>query len=282
MRQRKIPPSPLFKGGNTRKVAHDVQVTSTMHENPNQPKDYDAVLGRQVSAPAGGVVLGGLSGVKRRLASVVALQRATALADALNYGQEGLDLVIQALLDESEQVQQTACLLLQQLRTQPKVQQALEDFQYGTLRQLLAAGKWKEADQETTAVMLQVCDRKEAGYLSIQDLEAFPCPDLHTIDSLWLEYSQGRFGFSVQRHIWQTVGGTPEPDWNAWCRFGQCVGWYVKESWLWWNDLAFSLNAPVGHLPRGGAFIGWGLGDFWTGCRVFSALTSRLVECDLS
>jgi hypothetical protein len=253
-----------------------------MSENPNQPNEYDAVLGNQVSAPVGGAVLGGLLGVKRRLASVVVQQRIVALSEALNYGQDGLNLVIQALLDESEQVQQTACLLLQQLRTQPQVQQALDDFLYHPLRQCLAAGKWKEADRVTTAVMLQVCDRKQVGHLTPQDIETFPCPDLQTIDNLWLEYSKGRFGFSVQGHLWQTAGGNSNPDWNAWCRFGQHVGWYVRDSWLWWNDLTFSLNAPVGHLPRGGAFMGWGLGDFWTGCRAFSALSERLVQCNIS
>jgi hypothetical protein len=253
-----------------------------MEENSNQPRKDDAVLGNPVSVPTSGVVLGGLPGVKRRLASVVVQQKTAALAESLHYGQEGLNLVIQALLDESEQVQQTAFLLLQPLKAQPQVQQALKEFVYRPLRQFLAAGKWKEADLATTAMMLQVCDRQTAGYLSLQDIKTFPCPDLHTIDHLWLEYSHERFGFSVQRQIWQTIGGTSNPDWHVWCRFGQHVGWYVKESWLWWNDLNFSLHAPVGHLPRGGAFIGWGLGDFWTGCRAFSALSERLIQRNLS
>ncbi len=250
-----------------------------MIEKSNQPEDYDPVLGGQTPAPINGVVLGGLSGVKRRLASTFTQQRSAALSEALNYGQEGLDLVIQSLLDESEQVKRTAFLLLQPLRTQPQVKQAFQDFQYRPLRQFLAAGKWKEADQETTAIMLEICDRQKAGYLSIKDIEEFPCSDLHLIDTLWIEHTKGHFGFSIQQRIWQTIGGTPNPDWDAWCRFGECVGWYVKDSWLWWNDLTFSLSAPVGHLPRGGAFIGWGLGDFWTGCKAFSAISSKLVKC---
>ncbi len=52
----------------------------------------------------------------------------------------------------------------------------------------------------------------------------------------------------------------------------------LKGSWLWWNDLSFTLNAPVGHLPRGGAFMGWGLGDFWTGCKMLSSLTLKLAN----
>ncbi|WP_375472565.1 hypothetical protein [uncultured Nostoc sp.] len=72
-----------------------------MAENQNQPKEYDAVLGTQNSAPIGSVILGGLEGVKSRLRSVDIEARIAALKEALNYGEAGLDLVIQAWQDES-------------------------------------------------------------------------------------------------------------------------------------------------------------------------------------
>jgi len=79
-----------------------------MADNPNQPKAYDVVLGGQVPIPSSIAVLGGLEGIKRHLTSAVALQRISALSDALKYGQKGLALVIQALKDESWEVQQSA------------------------------------------------------------------------------------------------------------------------------------------------------------------------------
>ncbi len=42
-----------------------------MAENPNQPREYDAVKGGQAPAPVSGVVLGGLEGVKKRLSNPV-------------------------------------------------------------------------------------------------------------------------------------------------------------------------------------------------------------------
>jgi hypothetical protein len=54
-----------------------------MPENPNQPRKDDAVLGGD-SPPPTAVVLGGLEGVKRSLASSVEAQRILALNDALN------------------------------------------------------------------------------------------------------------------------------------------------------------------------------------------------------
>ena len=35
----------------------------------------------------------------------------------------------------------------------------------------------------------------------------FPCKDLKTIDKLWIKHSNGHFGFSVQKRIWESLGG---------------------------------------------------------------------------
>ncbi len=77
---------------------------------------------------------------------------------------------------------------------------------YTKLRDLLAAGKWKEADEETANVMLKVANSE--GCLNKQDIDNFPCEDLRTINQLWLDYSKGKFGFSVQKEIYESLGGT--------------------------------------------------------------------------
>ncbi len=107
-----------------------------MPENPNQPREDDAVLGGQNLVSAGSVILGGLEGVTRRLgvgnSGAVALtveQRIAALKDALKYGQKGLNLVIQALQDESDAMQRVAYLLLRE-KTQPEVRTALREFNF--------------------------------------------------------------------------------------------------------------------------------------------------------
>ncbi|MBW4592221.1 MAG: GUN4 domain-containing protein [Brasilonema angustatum HA4187-MV1] len=78
-------------------------------------------------------------------------------------------------------------------------------------------------------------------------MENFPCTDLRTIDQLWVKYSGGRFGFSVQKRIWERVGEDYE-------KFGDRVGWrkgmFWNREWLNYNELTFSINAPQGHLPR--------------------------------
>ncbi len=120
---------------------------------------------------------------------------------------------------------------------------------FSKLRDLLAAGKWKEADEETLLVMLEVAEREKEGWLNLLAIEKFPRTDLCTIDALWGKYSKSRFGFSAQRRIWESVGGTPDANYETYCRFGDRIGWRQKNNWLGYSHLTFTLNAPVGYLP---------------------------------
>ncbi|MDJ0897325.1 MAG: serine/threonine-protein kinase [Xenococcus sp. MO_188.B8] len=77
---------------------------------------------------------------------------------------------------------------------------------YNRLRDLIEVGKWQEADRETTSIMLQATGRQKVGWFRPADINKFPCDDLRIIDQLWLDSSQGKFGFSVQKEIWQRNG----------------------------------------------------------------------------
>ncbi|OBU76359.1 GUN4 domain-containing protein [Cylindrospermopsis raciborskii] len=112
------------------------------------------------------------------------------------------------------------------------------------LEALLKAKNFKEADLETDRVMLAVANRQSEGWLRIEDAENFPCKELRTIDNLWLKYSQGKFGISVQQEIYKNLGGTKQFDENVWRSFGRMVGWRDH-----YSDYNFSLSAPTGHLP---------------------------------
>jgi hypothetical protein len=98
-----------------------------MPDHPNQSQEYDAVLGGQIPIRSDSAILGGIEGVKRRLNSAIEEQRIAALSEALKYGKAGLDLVIRALQDESEQLETTAYMLLRE-RTELKVKWALRDY----------------------------------------------------------------------------------------------------------------------------------------------------------
>ncbi|BAZ13793.1 leucine rich repeat variant [Calothrix sp. NIES-4071] len=77
---------------------------------PQQPREFDAVLSNSLP-PKVGAVLGGIEGVKNRFNSPIAEVRIAALNNALNYGEPGIDLIIQRLQDV-EAVQLYAIRLL--------------------------------------------------------------------------------------------------------------------------------------------------------------------------
>jgi serine/threonine protein kinase len=143
---------------------------------------------------------------------------------------------------------------------------------YRKLRDYLAQGKWQEADRETARVMLAVVKQEENGYLSSEHIDNFPCEDLLSIDQLWVKYSNGRFGFSVQNKIYQSLGGTKEEDQKIWEAFGDVVGWTEEKtsaykikirSFLDYRNITFNIKAPIGHLPLVSEWLNW-----WTGWEV--------------
>jgi serine/threonine protein kinase len=121
---------------------------------------------------------------------------------------------------------------------------------YRKLRDLLSQGKWKQADEETARVMLAVAKGEKDGWLNEGSIDNFPCADLRTIDQLWVKYSGGKFGFSVQKRIYQGFGGTREYNREIWEKFRDKVGWR-KGGKNWWlkRDITFDKKAAEGHLP---------------------------------
>ncbi len=113
---------------------------------------------------------------------------------------------------------------------------------YSYLRDLLAAQKWKEADEETVYKLKEVLGREHIVHILFADIKGFFCEDLLTIDQLWLKYSKGRFGLSVQNRIWEIV-------YRDWKKLGDRVGWRTDGKWMYRDELNYTLNAPPGHLP---------------------------------
>jgi|AGSF01.1.fsa_nt_gi GUN4-like. len=97
-------------------------------------------------------------------------------------------------------------------------------------------------------------------------MENFSCPDLRAMDRLWVKYSNGRFGFSVQKRIYQSLGGTKEYNREVWLAF------IDKTSFVTANEIkaTYNINAPEGHLP-------W---DFWL-TPSSAAIMPRILNCNL-
>ena len=153
------------------------------------------------------------------------------------------------------------------------------------LEALLKAGKWRDADLETWELMKKLTKREREGWLRLEDVKNFPRQELRKMDQLWVKYSNGKFGFSVQKQIWLDLGGKldGEYDWDTFTKLGSRVGWRKNNEWLSYDSYTFSTNALPGHLPGGLGIekglgfwgsLGWSLG--WNKGEEYSFLFSRL------
>ncbi len=147
-------------------------------------------------------------------------------------------------------VQETGLIrLTNEDSTLTKVAKNKNNIDYTKLREILAQHKWKEADIETTKLMLKVIGKSYWNEVYQEDIDNFSCKDLQTIDQLWLEYSHGYFGFSVQQSIWSEMGA--QVDYETEKRLGDRLGWRKEGNWLDYDQLTFELSptTPMGHLP---------------------------------
>ncbi len=131
---------------------------------------------------------------------------------------------------------------------------------YKRLQELLLAEKWHEADITTYNYILKKSERKREGWLDDGDIKKFPRHDLRIINNLWVKYSEGKFGFSVQKRIWREC----KKDYKRFCDRVQWLLSLEKNEWRKYEDYNFSLEAPDGHLPStvkilglGGGNVGW-------------------------
>jgi hypothetical protein len=159
-----------------------------------------------------------------------------------------------------------------------KFKASVQNSLYQELETYLKNGQWREADQETNYLMLQIAGKEADQSLEVEDIENFSCEDLRTIDKLWVDYSKGKFGFSVQKKVWMDCGGIPgEYDWKVYEKFADQVGWRRSEYWLSYDKLTFLLEgSKYAHLPRLGARLVDRL------VNIVPFLAQRLVTCNIS
>jgi hypothetical protein len=75
---------------------------------------------------------------------------------------------------------------------------------------------------------------------------------------LWLKYSKGKFGFSVQKQIWLDCGGKVGVyDYDIYRKFADKVKWRNQGNWLSYDELNFTDNAIQRTSP-------WLVGGFWS------------------
>ncbi|WP_353930843.1 GUN4 domain-containing protein [Okeanomitos corallinicola TIOX110] len=127
----------------------------------------------------------------------------------------------------------------------PLLPKELPQEEYIRLKNLLASGGWRKANETTKSILLKAAKREKEGWLTDENIQNFPCQVLQVIDRLWVRYSNQRFGFSVHKQIFNECEKDPQA-------FGNRVGWCIQETWISSSQIIFDpSHAPEGHLPWG-------------------------------
>ena len=119
------------------------------------------------------------------------------------------------------------------------------DLDLAPLQAALAEQQFEQADRHTSALLRQLAGTGavQRGYVYYSEVPPMPALDLESLDRLWVCYSQGRFGFSVQLRLLRSCNQRWEQLWPR-------LGW--KQAGLWTRypgSFTWSLEAPEGHMP---------------------------------
>lgn len=118
---------------------------------------------------------------------------------------------------------------------------------YDELQQLLIQQNYQAADKLTTELMCKIAGETaiKRKWVYFTEVSQFPNADILTIDMLWRTYSENKFGWSRQRHLWLRLDRDWERLWPQ-IRWKSSAGAWTRypTEFVW--DLA---SAPIGHLP---------------------------------
>jgi tetratricopeptide (TPR) repeat protein len=163
---------------------------------------------------------------------------------ALDRHQEAIDVYNQAIKlnpsSQSAKQKRDACHYCE-------LEQLLKE-----LERLLKAKEWYEADQLTDTLMLKVSGREREKWIDWDSINELPCKDLQAIDKLWVRYSSGLYGFSVQKQIYVECGSLSSSYTDNWNRFCDRTAWKKEGKWVIYPKLFFEERfiGVKGHLPR--------------------------------
>jgi GUN4-like/NACHT domain len=200
------------------------------------------------------------------------------------------DLAYACLQETTKPVDSTLETEIHFTRNLATARKAIRTARYQKLKESLQNEQWQAADQETYRLMISTVGKEEGQLFAPEDLQDFPGDELRAIDTLWRTHSNGRFGFSVQKRIWEECN-CPEDNIEDWKLFAQKVGWYTDKKFQGYSNLMLAMNsdAPLGYLPArpffayfeatGGGATLWNLLDYRSGFfYIFYYLFSAQIE----
>ncbi|KAK1592567.1 hypothetical protein Q3G72_027112 [Acer saccharum] len=145
--------------------------------------------------------------------------------------------------------------------TTPTSSSTSQPISFDLLQQLLSAQNFRQADEETRRLLIALAGEaaQKRGYVFFSEVKFISEADLKAIDDLWTQYSDNRFGYSVQNRIWEKTD-------RDFSKFFVKIGWMKKldtemEQYNYRSfptEFIWELNkdTPEGHLPLTNALRG--------------------------
>lgn len=116
---------------------------------------------------------------------------------------------------------------------------------YSDLQRELVLQNYEQADRLTSAVLRQLAgaDAVKRGYVYYSEVPPMASADLDSLDRLWVCFSRGRFGFSVQGRLLRACNG-------RWDQLWPRLGWKNGSQWTRYpGSFQWTIEAPEGHMP---------------------------------
>ena len=130
---------------------------------------------------------------------------------------------------------------------------------YVPLATFLAMGDFLSADDFTRNNLIKIsgAESKRRNFVYWTEVHSIPSVDLITMERLWLQFSKGKFGYSIQKRVWDVENGNFDA-------FIKRIGWTKVDNdmerklrWFGQNEFIYDLEtAPKGHLPLTSALRG--------------------------
>ena len=120
-----------------------------------------------------------------------------------------------------------------------------QGIDYGPLQQALSLQRYEEADRLTSEILRLLAGpaAQQRGYVYYSEVPPMASADLDSLDRLWVCFSRGRFGFSVQGRLLRSCNG-------RWERLWPRIGWKNGSQWTRYpGSFQWSIEAPEGHMP---------------------------------
>ncbi|NER23632.1 MAG: hypothetical protein F6J96_23605 [Symploca sp. SIO1C2] len=140
-------------------------------------------------------------------------------------------------------------LLAEADKDDSQIKESLKHHYLSEINFFMESGNWRDADQSTHNLI------SFSGRINgVFELDHLSCRDLATIDRLWVERSEGMFGFSVQKDILDKNFVTEPGSYDDvnWSKFHEKIGWKKERGHYYqYSEGVFSpKKARKGHLPK--------------------------------